>query len=66
MSESFANLYVEQALRGIIESPSAQAAPSPPSEAGEGLADDDPFFTGLEEVRALGRLPAPHRQVELR
>ena len=33
------------------------------ASADEGLEDDDPFFTALEEIRALGRLPAPHREV---
>ena len=54
---------VELALRGFVRPPSAQASAAPLSDASEGLPDDDPFFSALEEVRALGRRPAAYRQV---
>ena len=53
---------VEQALRGFVRAPLAQPSAAPQNDASEGLPDDDPFFSALEEVRALGRLPASHRQ----
>ena len=54
---------VELALRGFVRPPSAQPSAAPPNDASEGLPDDDPFFSALEEVRALGRRPAAYRQV---
>lgn len=56
---------LEQALRAFVRNPAPQAATAPQNDVSDGLPDDDPFFRALEEVRALGRLPAPHRQVEL-
>jgi len=56
---------VEQALRGLVASPRGQVAPAAPNELGEGLPDDDPFFSALEEVRALGRVAVSCRQVNL-
>jgi hypothetical protein len=54
---------IEEVLRMTVKA-AATSAPAPTeSSADEGLEDDDPFFTALEEVRALGRLPAPHREV---
>lgn len=54
---------IEEALRFTVRA-AANFAPAParPSADG-GLEDDDPFFRALEEIRALGRLPAPHREV---
>ena len=56
---------LEQALRGFVRAPLAQPPAAPQNDASERLPDDDPFFSALEEVRALGRLPASHRQVNL-
>jgi hypothetical protein len=54
---------IEEALRIAVKA-AANFAPGPAeSPAEEGLEDDDPFFRALEEIRALGRLPAPHREV---
>ena len=57
---------LEQALRGFVRAPVAQASAAPQNDASEALPDDDPFFSALEEVRALGRLPASHRPVNFR
>jgi hypothetical protein len=55
---------IEEALRNTVKA-SANFAPAPDeSSAGDGLENDDPFFAALEEIRALGRLPAPHREVQ--
>ena len=29
----------------------------------QGLDENDPFFVALEEIRTLGRLPGPHRDI---
>jgi hypothetical protein len=58
-------ILIEEALRTTVRV-AANLAPAPAeSPADEGLEDNDPFFTALEEIRALGRLPAPHREVRL-
>ncbi len=56
---------LEQALRGFVRGNSAQPSAPARNDACEGLPDDDPFFSALEEIRAFGRLPTPHRQVHL-
>ncbi len=56
---------LEQALRGIVQAPAAEPSAALQNDASEGMLDDDPFFSALKEVRALGRLPASHRQVNL-
>ena len=56
---------IEEVLRATILVPPAQPETLPPSQAADGLEDSDPFFSALEEIRALGRMPAAHRQVRL-
>jgi hypothetical protein len=57
---------LEQALRGFVCAPAPHPAAALLPDASEGLADDDPFFTALEEVRPLGRSATSRRQVDLR
>ena len=52
---------VEDALRAVLHAP--QSLPKPFENAANCVEADDAFFTALEEIRALGRLPASHRQV---
>jgi hypothetical protein len=56
---------LELALRGFVCSSAVEPPAAPQNDVSEGLADDDPFFSALEEIRAFGRLPAAHRQVNL-
>ena len=56
---------IEEVLRMTILVTPAQSETLPPSEAADGLEDGDPFFSALEEIRALGRMPASHREVQL-
>ena len=54
---------IEESLRRTVKA-AAIFVPAPvESSADEGLGDDDPFFKALDEIRAMGRLPAPHRAV---
>jgi hypothetical protein len=54
---------LEDALRAALN------IPPPPAKAcaheAEAVDGDDAFFASLEEIRAFGRAPATHRQVEL-
>lgn len=56
---------IEEVLRATILVTSAQPETLPPSQAADGLEDSDPFFSALEEIRDMGRMPAPHREVQL-
>jgi hypothetical protein len=54
---------VEEALRAVLHLP-------PPlektcAEEHKSIDGDDAFFASLDEIRALGRFPAEHRQVDL-
>lgn len=55
---------MEDALRRVIQSPRS-GPQGTPSETADGLEDNDPFFTALDEIRSQGRFPAPHRAVDL-
>jgi len=49
-------MFLEEALRSAIHLPRVTTAPSaPPTELAEPLDAHDPFFTALDEIRALGR-----------
>jgi hypothetical protein len=54
---------IEEALRMTVKAAAAVTPASGGSAAEEGLEEEDPFFIALEEIRALGRLPTPHREV---
>jgi hypothetical protein len=54
---------LELALRGFVRSSTVEPPVAPQTEASVGLPNDDPFFSALEEVRALGRVAASRRQV---
>jgi hypothetical protein len=54
--------FVEDALRAVLGSSPTVAASDKPAEI---VDADDAFFAALEEIRALGRVPAPHRQASL-
>ncbi len=54
---------VEDALRAVLQTP--QTPPEPFEHAVDSVEADDAFFSALEEIRALGRLPAAHRRVNL-
>jgi len=54
---------VEDALRVALHLAPAQANAS--AEETEPVDADEGFFDGLEEIRALGRISAAHRQVDL-
>ena len=56
---------VEEALRIVLPSVPAQTHKTSPDDLADGLSADDPFFTSLEEIRATGRLPAPHRETKV-
>ena len=56
-------ILIEEALRMTVEGSAPVArAPAEPY-ADEGLEETDAFFTALEEIRSLGRLPALHREI---
>ena len=59
------NLLIEDALRSTLAAHDlfSESPGSAPLEAG--LEDNDPFFKALEEIRAFGRVPAPHRELKL-
>jgi len=54
---------VEDALRLLLRTP--QPLPIPSELEGDSVEADEPFFAALDEIRALGRLPAAHRRVNL-
>jgi hypothetical protein len=54
---------VEDALRAVLHAP--ESLPNASEDTADSVEADDAFFTALEEIRALGRLPAAHRQVNL-
>ena len=56
---------IEEALRGTVKVADVCAPAPTGSPVEDGLDSDDPFFAALEEIRASGRLPAPHREVHL-
>ena len=56
---------VEKALRDSLRASANAPSSAVPANFSEGLAEDDPFFAALAEIRARGRLPATHRSVEL-
>ena len=56
---------VEDALRIVITSVPVQSVKASPDDVADGLSEDDPFFTALEEIRATGRRPAPHRESKI-
>jgi hypothetical protein len=58
-------ILIEEALRITVKAPADTAPPLAESAADEGLEGNDPFFAALEEIRSLGRLAAPHREVKL-
>jgi hypothetical protein len=57
---------LEDALRAAIQSSVPDLSNGPGNEMAEGLEIGDPFFTALDEIRALGRAPAQHRNVDFR
>jgi Arc/MetJ family transcription regulator len=56
---------VEEALRVTVKSAASDAPVAAPSEADQGLEDNDRFFAALDEIRAAGRQAAAHRTVHL-
>ena len=56
---------IEEALRLTVKAAAGDALPPAESPAAHGLEDNDPFFAALEEIRALGRLPAAHCEFRL-
>jgi hypothetical protein len=56
-------ILIEEALRVTVKAANNFASAADESSTGEGLEENDPFFAALEEIRALGRLSAPHREV---
>lgn len=57
--------FVEEALRSVLHPAQLQPCDDADVPDEPGLSADDPFFRALDEVRALGRLPAAHRQLGL-
>ncbi len=58
---------LEDALRSAIQASSVTNGQSAsPSEVADALEGQDPFFTALEEIRALGRAWMARPAVELR
>ena len=53
---------IEEALRMTVKTDASFSA-TPSASADEELEENDLFFATLEEIRALGRLPTPHREV---
>ena len=56
---------VEEALRVTVKTAASDAPVAAPSEADQGLEDNDPFFAALDEIRDAGRQAAAHRKVHL-
>jgi hypothetical protein len=56
---------LEAALRDAVQWPAPVPLAEQVNDVAEALEASDPFFAALEEIRAKGCLPTPHRKVEL-
>lgn len=57
---------METALRIALANLTTAVPVAVPTTVTDGLDDDDPFFAALKEIRARGRIPAAHREIEFR
>ncbi len=58
-------VFLEEALREVVRNTPTQPGTPPLHVPADGLSNDDPFFTALDEIRTLGRLTVPHRDLSL-
>jgi hypothetical protein len=56
--------YLNQTLSTVVRASETPGPPAMSNDSIDGLPDDDPFFSALEEIRANGRFPALHREVD--
>ena len=54
---------VEEALAVVVQPLQTASGTHASANATDGLEDNDPFFSALEEIRARGRAPTIHREV---
>ena len=56
-------LSLKEVMTEALQAHLGTAAPTPPAnQQSEGLEDDDPFFTALEQVRAWGNSQMPGKR----
>ena len=60
-------MFLEEALRSVIQaSPLTNGQSASPSEVADALEGNDPFFTALDDIRALGRAWVAKPTVDVR